>query len=276
MPSCAYRRIAVLTVPLLLAACGLNGTDPDNEESPEAAAPALQEPDFAAFEQADTPDALARPQMQLQVVLDNLGFGPGVIDGGMGMSTRNALKGFQEANGLAVTGELDDATRQALARWQDTPATRVVRIPANWGSLAFAKVPEEPEDQAKLEHLGYENLDEKLAERFHTTAEVLHELNPDGQPAGTPSAAVSPTSAAAPTPQPSPSATAQPAFRPGQLVRVPNIRLGADGGRLAAMIRTGRARWRRSASPRRSPRWPKSWSTSPTARSGATTRRASW
>jgi lipoprotein-anchoring transpeptidase ErfK/SrfK len=229
MPSYAYRRFAVLTVPFALAACGFNGTDPDTAESPRPAAAAPVEPDFAAFEQADTPDAQARPQMQLQVVLDSLGFGPGVIDGGMGMSTRNALKGFQEANGLAATGDLDDATRQALGRWQDTPATRVVRIPASWGSLTFAAIPEEPAEQAKLKHLGYEDLDEKLAERFHTTADVLHELNPGGQPAGTPSATPA-TGTAAPTPQSSPSETPRPAFRPGQLVRVPNVRLGADVG----------------------------------------------
>lgn len=230
MPLPARRRFAVLTGPVMLAACGLNGTDPDTEESPAAtAAAAPEEPDFAAFEQVEIGDAQARPEMQLQVVLDGLGFGPGVIDGGMGMSTRNALKGFQESNGLAPTGALDDATRQALARWRDTPATRVVRIPASWDRLSYAEVPEEPEDQAKRDHLGYESLDEKLAERFHTTPEVLHGLNPGGQPAGTTAAA--PLPEAAPTPQPSASETqARPAFRPGQLVRVPNVGLGAAGG----------------------------------------------
>ena len=234
MPYRVYRRFAVCTVPILLAACGLNGTDPDTEEAPEAttAAAAPAEPDFASFEAADTADVQARPEMQVEVVLDSLGFGPGVIDGGMGMSTRNALKGFQEANGLTASGELDAATRQALARWQDMPATRVIRVPESWGSLTFAAVPEEPEDQAKVEHLGYESLDEKLAERFHTTADVLHELNPGGQPAGAASPATPPVGATAtPAPQASASPTAAPpAFRPGQLVRVPNVRLGADGG----------------------------------------------
>ena len=35
--------------------------------------------------------------MQLQVVLDRQGFGPGVIDGKMGKSTENALEGFSRS-----------------------------------------------------------------------------------------------------------------------------------------------------------------------------------
>src|SRR5258708_22784063 len=76
-------------------------------------------------------DDVPRPVMQAQVVLDRLAFTPGVVDGREGASTANALRGFQEANGLQVTGKLDDATRQALARWNNIPATRLVTIPAD-------------------------------------------------------------------------------------------------------------------------------------------------
>ena len=130
--------------PVLLAACGFNGTDPDEGDTQaadqQAAAPA--DPDLASFEQVDLADSEPRPQMQLQVVLDQRGFGPGVIDGKEGISTANALKGFQEANGLDVTGELDDTTREALAQWRNVPATRVVRIPESWGQLDYQEVPE--------------------------------------------------------------------------------------------------------------------------------------
>ena len=249
-------RVAVLLAPAMLAACGLNGTDrDDNERQPaEQAAAAPADPELAAFEPREIADPTPRPEMQLQVVLDQQGFGPGVIDGGMGLATRNALKGFQEAHSIPVTGELDAATRQAFERWRDVPATRVVRIPESWAQLEFTEVPEEPEDQAKMDRLGYASVDEKLAERFHTTVEVLQELNPGGRPAGMERAAggeaagtddlaaggqhtAQGNAAAAKRPGASPSPTGsaapqQAAFRPGQLVRVPNV--GLDGGPSAA------------------------------------------
>jgi lipoprotein-anchoring transpeptidase ErfK/SrfK len=245
------RRILPIAAVLMLAACGFNGTDPDEDEnkSRSQVAEAPADPDLTELEEIDLADSEPRPQMQLQVVLDQLGFGPGVIDGKEGISTANALKGFQEANSLDVTGELDTSTREALAQWREVPATRVVRIPESWGQLDFQDVPEEPEDQAELEHLGYESLDEKLAERFHTSVEVLEELNPGGRPAGSrsePAAADEernvaegapanpPRTRATPTPRPTANDDEpQPVFRPGQLVRVPNVgfdELGSSAG----------------------------------------------
>ena len=176
------------------------------------------------------PDSEERPIMQAQVVLDRIGFGPGVIDGKMGMSTENALMGFQEANDLETSGELDEATKQALAEWDRIPATRVVTIPENWGDADYEAILEDTAAKAKMERLGYTSLDERLAERFHTTIDVLKELNPNGQPAGmsgqggpTPSPTSSATASPTPTATTSGTATAQSTFRPGQRIRVPNI-----------------------------------------------------
>jgi lipoprotein-anchoring transpeptidase ErfK/SrfK len=247
------RRIAVIASFVsavgLLSACGFNGTDPD-PAGEEASAPqaAAEDPDFAPFEETAIADPEPRPLMQLQVVLDARGFAPGVIDGGMGLSTRNALRGFQEASGLEPTGELDQETREVLAQWQNVPATRVVRIPESWGRVAYRAVPDEPEAQARMEALGYASLDEKLAERFHTTVEVLQQLNPGGRPSGSAGSGPSgaePAAGTASTGQAAgglgtaqagasagPGAVAQPAaiFRPGQLVRVPNVGFDIGGG----------------------------------------------
>jgi peptidoglycan hydrolase-like protein with peptidoglycan-binding domain len=167
------------------------------------------------------PEDQPRPLMQAQVVLDRLGFTPGVIDGKMGMSTVNALKGFQEARGLEVTGELDQPTQQALAEWQRIPATRVVTIPPAFANDRFVQIPEEREDQAKLERMGYSSLGEKIAERFHTTEEVLAELNP--QLSGGPA-----TPAAVQESGDDTERKATPAidYKAGMQLRVPNI--GAD------------------------------------------------
>ena len=48
--------------------------------------------------------------LHVQVILDHLGFSPGVLDGKPGKSLAVALKGFQEARGLPQTGNVDEAT----------------------------------------------------------------------------------------------------------------------------------------------------------------------
>ena len=228
---------------LALAACGLGGGGgdaPDNEarnRTPAAAASpvaASQDPLLSHDPVGNAPldpaqaDDKPRPEMQAQVVLDRLGFTPGVVDGAMGMSTRNALKGFQLANDLKETGELDEATKQVLGQWSNIPATRVVTIPADFAAGPFYTIPKDAQDKAQMPTLGYQSLDEKLAERFHTTVAVLKELNPAlAAPAATPSATPTPRpiaslSGAAFTPQPGPPSI----FRAGQQLRVPNV--GAD------------------------------------------------
>jgi lipoprotein-anchoring transpeptidase ErfK/SrfK len=187
----------------------------------QAGAPAVEQPDpMASNDQqaaAPTPEDKPRPLMQAQVVLDRLGFTPGVVDGKMGMSTVNAIKGFQESRGIKVSGELDEPTLQALAEWKHIPATRVVTIPQDFANDQFTPIPEDRKEQAKLPRMGYSSLAEKIAERFHTTDEVLAELNP--QLAGGPPAAA--TASANET-------QAKPviAYRAGMQLRVPNI--GAD------------------------------------------------
>ena len=237
---------------LALAACGMQGQDNEQEGDPVANSDSGRDYGYETYgddnladtmasnddryrneigadaggEQAqpsELPDAEERPIMQVQVVLDRVGFGPGVIDGKMGMSTDNALRGFQEANDLEITGKLDEATKSALADWERIPATRVVTIPASWGEESYIDMPEDVAEKAKLERLGYASLDERLAERFHTTVEVLKQLNPNGQPATA-------ADIKGPNPQPTPTPDiARPDgqepsyFQAGQQIRVPNI-----------------------------------------------------
>ncbi len=231
-----------------LGACGFIGTDRSQDDGTAADRTANSTTENLADSMASDDEGLARidrelviadpearPVMRAQVVLERLGFAPGVIDGEMGLSTRNALSGFQEANGLTVSGEMDEATTAALAKWKEIPATRVVRIPAEWSRASYAPIPDDPAEQAEMERLGYESLDERLAERFHTTVEVLRALNPGGRPAGASSEAGttvngdSPIAARTPTSTPTgeEDQDAQESyFKAGQIIRVPNI--GSD------------------------------------------------
>ena len=135
---------------------------------------------------AQNPDAQAKPPidwtvMHAQVILDSLGFSPGIVDGREGQSLTAALKGFQATRGLKTTGTLDRATLGALHQYRERrPVTRVTLDPAMLQGPFFNPLPKDPADQAKLPALGYTRPLEKLAEMFHTTPEVLVELNPGG------------------------------------------------------------------------------------------------
>lgn len=206
---------------LPLAACG-DGIGSSKAEKPSQTEPKKAEwtGDGMTSRDGETAkDDVARPEMQLQVALDRLGFSPGVIDGKMGLSTTNALKGFQEAKGLKATGEPDAETKAALAEWDAIPATRVATIPASYVEAAFAPLPEKAAEQAKLASMGYETLLEKLAERFHTTPEVLRSLNPEAGLAAVDADETAETAESS-------AATPAPAIAAGTKLRVPNV--GAD------------------------------------------------
>ena len=207
---------------MTLSGCSVTETSDENATSSEpvtTAADPLASNDDQAAQLA--PDHKPRPVMQAQVVLDRVGFTPGVVDGKMGLSTVNAIKGFQESRGMEVTGKLDEPTLQALAQWKHIPATRVVTIPAEFANDQYVQIPEDRKEQAKLDRLGYTSLAEKLAERFHTTEEVLADLNPEL--VGGASADAVPTAATNET-----GAAGAPAiaYRAGMQLRVPNV--GAD------------------------------------------------
>jgi len=130
-----------------------------------------------------TKSAVDQSILQVQVILDHLGFAPGVLDGKRGQSLTAALKGFQESRGLRKTGLVDDATSAALDRYRGWRAARTLRLSADSLAGPFVNpLPKKPEDQAKLPALSYASAMEKLAEMFHTTPAVLLALNGKGTP----------------------------------------------------------------------------------------------
>ncbi|HEV2747851.1 MAG TPA: L,D-transpeptidase family protein [Allosphingosinicella sp.] len=139
-----------------------------------ATAQTSQQPRPAAAAQQEKIDGTI---FHAQVLLDRAGFSPGVIDGLKGVSFEHAVRGFQEARGLEVNGELDRPTRLALLR-DRAPSIRRLRIDESDARGPFiGRIPEDPADQAKLQRLAYRNLLEKIAEKFHTTPATIIALN---------------------------------------------------------------------------------------------------
>lgn len=124
--------------------------------------------------------------LRLQVLLDRARFSPGEIDAMAGSNQQRALRGFQAAHDLPVTGEADAATWAALER---DAAPVLVDYTLTAGDVAgpYAALPDDMMEKAKLETLGFGSLAEALGERFHASPALLARLNPglDAAHAGT-------------------------------------------------------------------------------------------
>ncbi len=133
---------------------------------------------IAIAQQPAKPTSLDLDILRVQVLLDQLGFAPGVIDGKSGKSLTAALRGFQKSRDLPVTGKIDPPTLQILHRYRALRPVRELAIAPEDAAGPFSgPLPKDPAEQAKLPMLGYANLLEKLAEKFHTTPATLIALN---------------------------------------------------------------------------------------------------
>jgi lipoprotein-anchoring transpeptidase ErfK/SrfK len=116
--------------------------------------------------------------LHVQVILDKLGFAPGVLDGKGGQSLELALRGYQAASGLKPSGRIDQPTLARLSRYKAIRPVKTLRISESDARGPFVgRLPKDSAQQAKLPTLGYANLLEKLAERFHTTPATIVALN---------------------------------------------------------------------------------------------------
>ncbi|TFW35697.1 murein L,D-transpeptidase [Massilia horti] len=139
----------------------------------DAARATLPPASAAADQQAQEAERILRAQ----VLLDRAHFSPGEIDGAYGFNMRQALAGFQKSRALPVSGQLDQATWNALNA-DNTPTLATYTIEQADVAGPFRPVPEDMVAKAALPALGYSSPQEGLGEKFHASPALLERLNP--------------------------------------------------------------------------------------------------
>jgi lipoprotein-anchoring transpeptidase ErfK/SrfK len=137
-------------------------------------------------EDDDTGTLVTLPQeraegIALQTWLSRTPFQPGSIDGSPGGNTEHALRAFQEAEDLRVTGRLDKRTRARLRDAAHADARPVLRrhvVTAEEVAGPYVDLPEGLYDAHESECMCYESAWEEVAERHQLSPGLLATLNP--------------------------------------------------------------------------------------------------
>lgn len=116
--------------------------------------------------------------VRVAVLLDRAHVSPGVIDGRGGDNLDKAVKAYRQANGLSDEPTIDAALLAKLMEADVAPALVTYEVTkADAKGPWTRRIPAKMEAQARLKRLGYRNVAEMLAERFHMGAELLQQLN---------------------------------------------------------------------------------------------------
>jgi len=132
----------------------------------------------ASAETVEPPKVTANPAIvRAQILLDQFGASPGVIDGFDGENLRKAVIAFEVMAGLPIDGTFDTDMLARLETGQPVMGLYVI-TDADQADIV-ASIPTDYAEKAQMEFLGYTSVAEKLAERFHMDINLLTTLNPN-------------------------------------------------------------------------------------------------
>ncbi len=138
-------------------------TPPTPPEAPEEIPPINQKP-------------IGDDATRLQIFLDHANFGPGVIDGKIGLFSELAVKTWNEVNGhpLDDWSVVNTAAREAI-----TNPYAVALVPEIASEWVNSKLSTKRSEQAKTKRMAYRSIAEFMSERYHTDIPTLIRLNPE-------------------------------------------------------------------------------------------------
>ena len=132
--------------------------------------------DFAALD----PGQEVNPAVvKAQVLLDRASISSGEIDGKASLRLDEAIAAFAEIHNLPA------ATRWSRRFWNELTSEAIVPVLIEYSITSddlkgpFVQLPARMEDMTSFKTLGYANIREALAEKFHMSTELLAKLNPD-------------------------------------------------------------------------------------------------
>jgi lipoprotein-anchoring transpeptidase ErfK/SrfK len=117
--------------------------------------------------------------VKTQILLDRAHFSPGEIDGKDGENLKKALVAFAAAQGATWQGKwTDDLWAKLTANAPDDLLMKYTINDKDVNGPFIDRLPTKMEDMKDLPRLSYTSPREELAERFHTSENLLSALNP--------------------------------------------------------------------------------------------------
>jgi len=133
---------------------------------------------FASERPAPPVRSGAMAELEMQVLLDRVGFSPGEIDGEPGKNAREALAAFRAARGFPAGARGRKSLLLALGAGSIEPIVSHTITAQEAAGPFIASIPQDMTEQSNLAGLYYTSVLEALGEKFHSAPALLKRLNP--------------------------------------------------------------------------------------------------